>query len=149
MCRVVKKYLCQLYYSIFANFTTRFLPVTDLVISSRKIVTSIGNALAQQLIDSSAARLTSLILVNRETLLQACLLPVTLYAVIFSLASVQVQSGGGNPSVVSSMPSGVAHGPFDSASAYVLPHTPTCTQAKHQPARLFMTAPRLRPKFSK
>jgi len=38
--------------------------------------------------------LTSLILVNRETLLQARLLSVTLYAVIFSLASVQVQSGG-------------------------------------------------------
>jgi len=51
-------------------------------------------------------------------LLQARLLSVTLYAVIFSLASVQVQSGGGgNPSLVSSMPSGVVHGPFDSASA--------------------------------
>jgi len=75
-------------------------------------------ALDQQLIVSSAAPLTSLILVNRETLLQARLLSVTLYAVIFSLASVQVQSGGGgNPSLVSSMPSGVVHGPFDSASA--------------------------------
>ena len=51
-------------------------------------------ALDQQLIVSSAAPLTSLILVNRETLLQACLLPVTLYAVTFSLASVQLQSGG-------------------------------------------------------
>ena len=51
-------------------------------------------ALDQQLIVSSAAPLKSLILVNRETLLQACLLPVTLYAVIFLLASVQVQCGG-------------------------------------------------------
>ena len=51
-------------------------------------------ALDQQLIVSSAAPLTSLILVNRETLLQARLLSVTVYAVIFSLASVQVQSGG-------------------------------------------------------
>ena len=49
-------------------------------------------ALDQELIVSSAAPLTSLILVNRETLLQARLLSVTLYAVIFSLAS--VQSGG-------------------------------------------------------
>ena len=75
-------------------------------------------ALDQQLIVSSAAPLTYLILVNRETLLQARLLPVTLYAVKFSLASVQVQSGGGgNPSLVSSMPPGVVPGPVDSASA--------------------------------
>jgi len=75
-------------------------------------------ALDQQLIVSSAAPLTSLILVSREALLQARLLSVTLSAVIFSLASVQVQSGGGgNPSLVSSMPSDVVHGPFDSASA--------------------------------
>ena len=51
-------------------------------------------ALDKQLIVSSAAPLTSLILVNREILLQACLLSVTLSAVILSLALVQVHSGG-------------------------------------------------------
>jgi len=43
---------------------------------------------------SSAALLTSLILVNRETLLQARLLPVVLSAATFSMALVKVQSGG-------------------------------------------------------
>jgi len=51
-------------------------------------------ALDQQLILSSAALLTSLILVSRETLLQARLLSVALSAVILSLTLVQVQSGG-------------------------------------------------------
>jgi len=51
-------------------------------------------ALDQQLIVSSAAPLTFLILVNRETLLQARLLSVALSAAILSLALVQVQSGG-------------------------------------------------------
>ena len=49
-------------------------------------------ALDQQLILSSAAPLTSLILVSRETLLHARLLSVSLSAVILSL--VQVQLGG-------------------------------------------------------
>jgi len=49
-------------------------------------------ALDQQLIVSSAAPLTSLILVSRETLVHARLLSVALSAVILSL--VQVQSGG-------------------------------------------------------
>jgi len=51
-------------------------------------------ALDQQLIVSSAAPLTSLILVSRETLLQARLLSVALSAVILSLTLVQIQSGG-------------------------------------------------------
>jgi len=72
-------------------------------------------ALDQQLILSSAAPLTSLILVSRETLLHARLLSVSLSAVILSL--VQVQLGGGHPSLVSSMPAGVFHGPDDSVSA--------------------------------
>ena len=50
-------------------------------------------ALDQQLIVSSTAPLTSLILVSRETLLQARLLSVALFAVILSLTLVQVQSG--------------------------------------------------------
>jgi len=75
-------------------------------------------ALDQQLIVSSAAPWTSLILVSRETLLQARLLSVALSAVILSLALVQVQSGGVcNPSLVSNMPPDVVHGPDDSASA--------------------------------
>ena len=49
-------------------------------------------ALDQQLILSSAAPLTSLILVSRGTLLHARLLSVALSAMI--LSSVQVQSGG-------------------------------------------------------
>jgi len=49
-------------------------------------------ALDLQLILSSAAPLTSLILISRETLLHARLLSVALSAVILSL--VQVQSGG-------------------------------------------------------
>ena len=71
-------------------------------------------ALDQRLIVSSAALLTSLILVSRETLLQARLLPVALSAATFSMALVQVQSGGGNPSLFSR---GVVPGPVDSASA--------------------------------
>ena len=51
-------------------------------------------ALDQRLIVSSAALLTSFIHVNRETLLQACLLSVALSAATFSMAIVQVQSGG-------------------------------------------------------
>ena len=51
-------------------------------------------ALDQRLIVSSAALLTSLILVSGETLLQARLLPVVLFAAILSMALVQVQSGG-------------------------------------------------------
>ena len=67
---------------------------TGLYGHSPKLIQADLFALDQQLIVSSAAPLTSFILVNRETLLQARLLSVTLYAVIFSLASVQVQSGG-------------------------------------------------------
>jgi len=75
-------------------------------------------ALDQRLIVSSAVLLTCLILVSRETLLQARLLPVVLSAAKLSMALVQVQSGGGgNPSLVSSMPPGVVPGPVDSASA--------------------------------
>jgi len=48
----------------------------------------------QRLIVSSAALLTSLILVSRETLLQARLLPVALSAATLSMTLVQVQSGG-------------------------------------------------------
>ena len=75
-------------------------------------------ALDQQLIVSSAAPLTSLILVNREALLQARLLSVTLVRsdIIIGLSTGTVR-GGGNPPLVSSMPSGVVHSPFDSASA--------------------------------
>jgi len=75
-------------------------------------------ALDQRLIVSSAALLTSLILVSRETLLQARLLPVVLSAATLSMALVQVQSGGGgNPSLFSSMTAGVVPGLVDSASA--------------------------------
>jgi len=75
-------------------------------------------ALDQQLIVSSAALLTSLILVSRETLLQARLLPMALSAATLSMAFVQVRSGGGgNPSLVSSMPPSVVPGPVDPASA--------------------------------
>ena len=56
--------------------------------------TSAVSALDQRLIVSSAALLTSLILVSRETLLQACLLSVVLSAATFSMALVQVQSWG-------------------------------------------------------
>jgi len=57
-------------------------------------------SLDQQLIVCSAALLTSLILVSRETLLQARLLSVALSAATLSMALVQVQSGGvGNPSL--------------------------------------------------
>jgi len=52
-------------------------------------------ALDQRLIVSSAALLTSLILVSRETLLQARLLPVVLSTATISMALVQLQSGGG------------------------------------------------------
>jgi len=52
-------------------------------------------ALNQNLILSSAAPLTSLILVSRETFLQARILSVALSAVILSLTLVQVQSEGG------------------------------------------------------
>jgi len=51
-------------------------------------------ALDQRLIVSSAAPLTPLILVSRETLLQARLLPVVLSAATLLMAFVQVQSGG-------------------------------------------------------
>jgi hypothetical protein len=51
-------------------------------------------ALDQRLIVSSAALLTSLILVSRETLLQARLLPVALSAATLSVAFVQVRLGG-------------------------------------------------------
>jgi len=51
-------------------------------------------ALDQRLTVSSAALLTSLILVSRETLLQARLLTMVLYAATLSMALVQVQSGG-------------------------------------------------------
>ena len=51
-------------------------------------------ALDHRLIDSSAALLTSLILASRETLLQARLLSLALCAAAFSMALVQVQSGG-------------------------------------------------------
>jgi len=51
-------------------------------------------ALDQRLIVSSAALLTSLILVSRETLLHARPLSVALSAATFSMALVQVQSGG-------------------------------------------------------
>jgi len=51
-------------------------------------------ALDQRLIISSAALLTSLILVSRQALLQARLLPVALSAATSSMALVQVQSGG-------------------------------------------------------
>ena len=50
--------------------------------------------LDQQLIVSSAALLTSLILVSRENLLQARLLSVALSVTTFSMALVQVQSVG-------------------------------------------------------
>jgi len=74
--------------------------------------------LDQRLVVSSAALLTSFILISRETLLQARLLSVALSAATFSIALVQVQSGGGgNPSLVSNMPPGVIPGPVDSASA--------------------------------
>jgi len=51
-------------------------------------------ALDQRLIVSSAALLTSFILVSRETLLQARLLPVALSAATLSMALGQVQSRG-------------------------------------------------------
>jgi len=56
--------------------------------------TSAVSALDQRLIVSSAALLTPLILVSRETLLQACLLPMSLSAATISMAFVQVRSGG-------------------------------------------------------
>jgi len=51
-------------------------------------------ALDRRLIVSSAALLTSLILVNRATLVQARLLPAILSVVTLSMALAQVQSGG-------------------------------------------------------
>jgi len=74
-------------------------------------------ALDQRLIVSSAALLTSLILVSRETL-QARLLSVALSAATLPMVLVQAQSGGGgNPWLVSSMPPVVVPGPVDFASA--------------------------------
>jgi len=60
--------------------------------------------------------LTSPILLNRETFLQASL-PVALSAATLSVALVQVQSGGWQFSLVSGMPPGVVPGPVKSASA--------------------------------
>jgi len=51
-------------------------------------------ALGQRVIVSSVALLTSLILFNRQTLVQSRLLPATLSAVTLSMALVQMQSGG-------------------------------------------------------
>ena len=51
-------------------------------------------ALDQWLIVSSAALLTSLILIRRESLLQARLISVALSAATISMVLVQVQSGG-------------------------------------------------------
>ena len=51
-------------------------------------------ALGQRVIVSSVALLTSLILFNRQTLVQSRLLPATLSAVTLSMALVQVPSGG-------------------------------------------------------
>jgi len=96
--------------------------------------------LDQRLIVSSAALLTSLILVSRETLLQALLLPMALSAVTLSMAFVQVRSGpgGGNPSLVSSMLPGVVPGPVDPASAPRLlghgDYLPTQSQASYHSA---------------
>ena len=72
-------------------------------------------ALDQQLIVSSAGPLTSLILVSRDALLQACLLSVR--SDIITDLGTSIVGGCGNPSLVSSIPSGVVHGPCDSASA--------------------------------
>ena len=75
-------------------------------------------ALDQRLIVSSAALLTSLILVSRETLLQARLLSVALSAATLSMALAQVWSGGvAILRLFLAMPPGVVPGPIDSASA--------------------------------
>ena len=88
-------------------------------------------ALDQRLIVSSAALLTSLILVSRETLVQARLLPVVLSAATLSMALVHVQSGGGgNRSLVSSMTTGVVPTPVDSASAL-----PSSNRGNYLPTR--------------
>jgi len=50
--------------------------------------------LGQRMIVSSAALVTSLILVNKETLVQARLSPAILSVASLSMALVQVQSGG-------------------------------------------------------
>ena len=74
-------------------------------------------ALDQQLIVSSAAPLTYLILVNKETLLQACHSVRNDISIGLGTGTV---GGGGNPSLVSSMPPGVVPGHVDSASAPLL-----------------------------
>ena len=95
-------------------------------------------ALDQQLIVSSAAPLTSLILVNREALLQARLLSVALSAVIIIGLGTGTVGGVGNLSLVSSMPSGVVHDPVD--SSYAPPsssrgnYLPTQSQASYHSA---------------
>jgi len=96
-------------------------------------------ALDQQLIVSSAALFTSLILVSRETLLQACLLPVVLSAATLSMALMQVQSGRVcNPSLFPSMTTGVVPGSVDSASDPLLSgrgnYLPRQSQASYRSA---------------
>jgi len=71
-------------------------------------------AFDQRLIVSSTALLTFLILISRETVLQARLLSVGREVV--NGLGVGAVGGGGNPSLVSSMPPGVVPGAVDSAS---------------------------------
>jgi len=96
-------------------------------------------ALDRLLIVSSAALLTSLILVSRETLLQARLLPLVLCAATLSIPFVQVQlGGGGNPSLFPSMTTGVVPSSIDFASAPLssgcYKYLPTQSQASYRSA---------------
>jgi len=70
----------------------------------------------QRLIVSSAALLTSLILVSRKTLLQAAANGLVRSDIINGLCAGAVGRGG-NPSLVSSMPPDVVPGPVNPASA--------------------------------
>jgi len=74
-------------------------------------------ALDQQLIVSSAAPLTSLILVSRETPASSSAISGTVRSDIIIGLGAGTVGGGGNLSLVSSMPPCVVHGPDDSASA--------------------------------
>ena len=94
-------------------------------------------ALDQRLIVSSAALLTSLILVSREALLQSAANGPVRSDIINGLRAGAV-GGGGNTSLVSSMPPCVVPGSVDPASASLLSgrgnYVPTQSQALYHSA---------------
>jgi len=104
-------------------------------------------ALNQRLIVSSAALLTFLILVSRETLLQARLLPVEVRNGIINGLGAGIVRGGGNPSLFPSMTTGVVPGSVDFASVPLssgrCTYLPTQSQASYRSA--FSSPSTLRP----